>query len=250
MRKERIPVFLMVCLAVGVLFVFMMVGRLLPEVLVGVFRIIAIVLVAMGLILIVSLTMLWALKKKKSILISLKDDNEGNVSLQDCINDIARYLRDNESTPFFRGTLEHISMQLGSFQNRFDNVYTALEGRFGRGGLSYNKFSVPVEDLKSYLVKLIGNLLFKMVSFNEEEYADKIERFRESNRIDDVESHMALENEYKDYAVGVIRQLDNAILKMDKLILEMYRLNDAELEKSMGVLCAIDNTISDTRFYS
>jgi len=250
MKKKCLPVFVLVCLAVGVLFILLIFGWLLPVVLVGVFRIIAIVLVIIGLILVIVLTTLWSLKDKEdAIRISLEDNEEVYVSLQDCVDDIARYLRDNESTPFFREKLNHISGQLESLQNRFINLSSILEGRFDKHSLSYDKFSIPIDELKSYLMKLVRILMLKMISFNEEEYAEKIKRLRKSNRIDEAKGHIALESEYKDYVENVVRQLDNVILKMDKLILEMSMLNQTQLEKAMGVLCTIDETIKDTRLY-
>jgi hypothetical protein len=250
MRKKCLPVFVLVCLAVGVLFILLILGWLLPVVLVGVFRIIAIILVVIGLILVITLTAIWSLKDKEdAVRISLEESEDVYMSLQDCIDDIARYLRDNKSTPFFREKLNQISGQLESLQNRFLNIHSLLESRFDKHSLSYDKFSIPIDELKSYLMKLIRSLMLKMISFNEEEYAEKIERFRKSNHIDEAEGHVALEHEYKGYIESVVRQLDNVILKMDKLILEMSMLNHTQLEKAMGVLCTIDNTIKDTRLY-
>jgi len=250
MRKERIPVFLLVCLVAGVLLIMTITGSLLPVVLAGVFRIIAAILIIIILILIMILSAVWSLKEKEDNIRITLDDEDVYKTIQDCVDDIARYLRDNKSTSYFRKKLEHISLKLENFQNRFDTVHNLLEKRFGKKSISYNKFSIPIEELKIFVFRTIENLMRKMLSFNEEEYADKITLFRKSGRISEIKGHLGLEKEYKNYIKDVSIQLDNVVLKMDELILEMSKLNDVELEKTVGVLCAIDNSIKDTRLYS
>jgi len=162
---------------------------------------------------------------------------------------IADYLAENESTPFFIDTLSHISTQLDSFRKRCNSAHAVLENRFGMGGLSFNKFSSSVLSLQSYLMKLVENLLAKMEAFDAEDYEKKINRFLQQNRLEEAEAHKAVEKEYKSYAESVTKQLDAAILRMDKLILEMAKLSDGELEKAMSALCNMDDTIDHTRLY-
>lgn len=162
---------------------------------------------------------------------------------------IADYLSGNESTPFFTETLGRLSAQLDSFQKRYVGVCRVLERRFGAGGLSFSKFLSSVDDLRHYLIKLADNLLMKMEAFDEVDYEEKINRFLQQNRLEEAEACRAVENEYKSYARGVSKQFDSAILKTDRLILEMARLSDAELEKVMNALCSIDEAIDNTKLY-
>ena len=162
---------------------------------------------------------------------------------------IADYLEKNKSTPFFRDTLSHLSTQLESFQRRHTSVHAVLEARFGTGGLSYAKFSSPANNLRGYLMNLIGNLLLKMKTFDEVDYEEKINRFLQQNRLEEAEAHKRVEKEYSSYAQSVSKRFDSAILKMDRLILEIGKLSDAELEKAMDTLCNMDATIKDIELY-
>lgn len=232
--------------------------RFLPLSINGALRIIIMVVAAIGVSLLINLAASRVYAKIGSLLKPVdelsddpgEDDAEPEAELSSRYREyIADYLNKNKSTPFFRDTLSNLSAQLESFQKRHVSLNTILEARFGAGGLSYGKFSSSVNDLRSYLMKLASNLLLKMEAFDEEDYEEKINRFLQQNRLEEADAHKRVEMEYTSYAQSVTKQFDGAILKMDRLILEMGKLSDAELEKAMDALLNMEDTIKDTRMY-
>ena len=230
-------------------------GSLLPSAMNGVIRIIIMVFAAIAITILVNLAASRVYKKISDLLTPQEETEEApeDIIKEDLLLTrrvgISDYLARNKSTPFFRETLGQMPAQFDNFQKRYASIHSVLENRFGAGGLSFSKFSSSVDDLQSYLEQLAGNLLAKMEAFDEADYEEKINRFLQQNRLEEAEAHKVVENEYKNYALGVSKQLDSAILKMDILILEMARLSDAELEKAMSALCNMDEAINDTRLY-
>ena len=230
-------------------------GSLLPSAMNVVIRIIILALAAITITLLVNMAASRADKKINDLQAPPEETEEApaeiiEIDLLSTRREATEgYLEKNKSTPFFREIIGHLPAQYDGFQKRYASIHRVLEDRFGAGGLSFSKFSSSVDDLQSYLSKLADNLLAKMDAFDEADYEEKINRFLQQNRLEEAEAHKVVENEYKNYAQRVSKQFDSAILKMDRLILEMAKLSDAELEKAMSALCGIDDAIQDTRLY-
>jgi len=228
--------------------IFIMIFDTFPMPLHGAFRVLALFGLAVFFTFNIGLAAI-LIEKKLPVIPAQDTEDDAAEILLECKNHVEKYLAENKSTPFFRSILGEISSKLIGFQNRYINIHDALETRFGVGGLSYDRFSSAVETQQNLLVKLVYNLLTKMKSFDENEYEEKINHFMVMNRPEEAEAHKAVEKEYKNHAEDVSKQLDKAIIKLDKLILEMARLNDSELAKAMNVLCNMDDVIKDTKLY-
>ena len=168
------------------------------------------------------------------------------LACKDAIND---YLWEKKSTPYFQKKLIKIAERLDTFGLRCDNIRGVIVERFSADGLSYSKFIAPVAALQEYLVERVNGFLGKMRLFHEEEYSRRIGELTEENRHETAQDYQELEQEYKDYAEKTLTILDEAILKMDKLTLELAKLGDADIDKAIGIMHDLDTVIKDVELY-
>ena len=176
----------------------------------------------------------WATKKESAILIGGADPLTAKNALNTCKENIAAYLRENSSTPFFRTKLSAVAERLNTFGLRCDKIRDAIIERFGSAGLSYSKFAAPVEDLRDYLVNLTNRLISRMWGFDEEEYSSRISEFTETNRQKEAKDYQEVEQEYKDYAEKTLAALDDAVLKLDRLALEISKVPVFTFQRSLA----------------
>lgn len=189
----------------------------------------------------------WAAVKKVSTYIG--DPNDVSAMLNACKAGIGDYLRENKSTPFFRDKLSSISERIDTFSSRCDKIEAVIIGRFGFAGLSRGKFLAPVKALQEYLAGLASNLISRMNVFSEEEYSVRIAEFTKANRSADLREYEEVEREYKDYAENTLVAFDGAILKLDRLTLEVSKLSETETEKALNIMHDLDDLVKETRFY-
>ena len=169
--------------------------------------------------------------------------------LQVCKASVEEYLRGNKSTDFFREKLSAVAERLDLLDLRCGKIKDVIAGRFGREGLSYGKFTAPVEDLQEYIVKKTGSLVSRMHAFGEEEYGRRIGEFEKEHRVQEAEAYREVEQEYKAYAENTLSALDHAILMLDKLTLEISKLEEADADKALDIMADLEKTIRDTALY-
>ena len=178
------------------------------------------------------------------------NNNHVSVSKADfCRNSIIAYLQTNKSTPFFREKLTEIAERFDAFDVRCSNTQRVIAKRFGPVGLSYDKFIAPVEDLQKHMLDMVDSLVARMHVFNEEEYHLRIDELMKTNRAKDAESYIAIEQEYKEYVKRTLSELDNAIIAIDRFILEISKLDETNADKAMDTLHNLENTIRDMQYY-
>ena len=170
-------------------------------------------------------------------------------SLDGCKAAVENYLGENKSTPFFSERLTAVAGRIDTFSSRYNHVKNMIIERFGPNGLSYGKFAAPVEAMRGYLINMTNKLVSRMVMFDETEYSIRIEEFTKANRISEAADYTELEQEYKDYAEKTLAAFDDAILKIDKLMLEISKINNTDVEGAMDIMNALDSAIKDTQFY-
>ena len=170
-------------------------------------------------------------------------------TLSSCKAAIEDYLREGNSTPYFREKLAVISKRLEAFEKRRDNIKDVIVERFGPAGLSYGKFSAPVAALQDYLVGLVTSLIARLRVFNAAEYDDRISELTQAKQDSVAGEYRALEQEYKDYTDQTLHAFDDATLKLDRLTLEISKLSEADVEKAMTIMHDLDTVIEDTKFY-
>ena len=190
----------------------------------------------------------WAANKKQAGYIGEDGKNSRATTLEGCSAAIKSYLREHQSTTFFREKLNLILKLLATFGSRCDTIKDVIKERFG-SGLSYGKFAAPVMALQEHLIDRVNNLILRMRIFNEEEYRRRIAEFSMTNRSKEAAEYKEIEQEYKDYAEQVIVAFDSATLKLDKLTLEMSKLRESDVDKAMNIMNDLDSAIKETQLY-
>jgi hypothetical protein len=191
----------------------------------------------------------WTAEKDGSAYAGKDNLSARTAALDACKADIAGYLSENKSTPFFRENLNTVAERIDTFSSRCDNIKKVITRRFGSAGLSYGKFSAPVEALREYLTSLTNSLILRMRLFDESEYSIRIDEFTKTNRADKAAGYREVEQEHKDYAENTLAAFDEAILKLDRLALGISKLGEADIEKAMNIMHDLDDVIKDTQFY-
>ena len=186
--------------------------------------------------------------------ITIKHTNKNNAEnlsiVINCKNTVINYLHTNPSTDFFRKILTTIAQRLIVFDMSCNSFREVVVKHFESAGLSHNKFKKPVEELQGYICNLIDNLIYKMRVFNEEEYRQKIIESTDSNNLEEAEKYKAIECEYESYAKKALDALENAIIKVDKLILEISKLSEEDIDRAVLIIMNdLETTIKDASLY-
>jgi len=167
-----------------------------------------------------------------------------------CAQTVLDYLRDNESTPFFREKLNAVAAKLVLFAKRSGAAREVIIERFGASGLTYNKFTAPVAALEEHSIGMTDGLVSKMKLFDEEDCKRRMQELLAANKYEEMQEYIAFEKSYQESAEQTISVLDDALFKLEKLIYEISKLDEAGLDQAADVLEGIDELIRDTPHYS
>ena len=165
------------------------------------------------------------------------------------VYDIEAYLSANESIDFFRQNLLKIIEQVQRIQKQVSGIAKVAGERFDKGSLSYNQFVTPVQNMLDHLVKLGGDLVQKLELFDEESYEIMIKRSQKGSHTTKPQEYEEVMNSYMEYTKAVADSFENAIIKLDKLVLEIGKLNDEDLHLSLSALRKLDSVIMNTKLY-
>ncbi|MCL1975128.1 MAG: hypothetical protein FWG61_03060 [Firmicutes bacterium] len=162
---------------------------------------------------------------------------------------IDAYLKANKSIDFFRRSLLNISEQTQRIQKQVSGIIKVAGDRFDEGSLSYNQFVMPVQYLQDHLLKLGEDVVQKLELFDEESYADIINRSAQNRLNNKSSEYEEVMNSYMEYIKAAVDSFEHATIKLDKLVLEIGKLNDEELQRSIKALQELDGIIQNTKLY-
>jgi uncharacterized protein (UPF0335 family) len=163
--------------------------------------------------------------------------------------EIDEYFKSDETIDQIKHSVLDISKSLPSIKRQYDNVRLLVGGRFEEGSLSYRKFIAPVESLYQNMTSAILGLIRKLKLFDESECMRKIVKYRNTGDEDRAREQEAILRNYINYIADVQGRMDEISIGFDKLILEVGKLSDEELNKSMLVLKELDDVITNTKLY-
>jgi hypothetical protein len=165
------------------------------------------------------------------------------------VYEIDRYITDSKSTDFFVKNLEMIAVHLPEFQKRVESIKDIVCRRFGENTISYNEFISPVESLYLHSLDLVNDLIEKLYIFDEDKYSLKISELRKENRFDEVAEYEEVLQHYMQYVKDIIASFEKTVLRLDKLILEISKLNDEQLRRQVEIISDLDKVIANTKLY-
>jgi|GEM_PF-420279 len=166
-----------------------------------------------------------------------------------CAQAVLDYLRNNESTPFFREKLHAVAAKLVLFAKRSGAARAIIVERFGDSGLTYSKFTAPVAALEEHSIGMTDGLVAKMKLFDEEDCKRRMQELLAANKYEEMQEYIAFETSYQESAEQTLSVLDDALIKLEKLIFEISKLDEAGMDQAAHVLEGIDELIRDTPFY-
>jgi len=214
--------------------------------------VITLILIIIGVVL-----MMLSVKKKKQDTTSRmrgqgNENMDGTASLRSIVdrrNSVLHYLQTNDSTEYFSSTLTAIAQRLDAFYMSCNIIKDIIVKRFGAAGLSYHKFTAPIEELQEYICSLVDSLILRMHAFNEENYQCKIADLTRNNRLKEAEEYKEIEREHQGYAHKTLAALNDAIIKVDKLVIEVSKLSEADFDNAAAIMADLETAIKDAPLY-
>jgi hypothetical protein len=142
--------------------------------------------------------------------------------------------------------------QLERMERKKATLKEALGQRFDPHELSYQKFIGVIHEVERLFYLNVRGLVGKLGAFDEQEYERSIApgaSIRYSSKLQ--QEKVALFQEYLTHIRGYTNANEEILLKLDRLLLELVKLDSADyagLERMPGML-EIDALISQTAFY-
>ena len=141
--------------------------------------------------------------------------------------------------------------QVQRLKKKKDSLWNVLNQRFEPNEISYKKFITAIIEVEKLFYLNLRNILNKVSIFDETEYKHVIEnntnRFTEKILLEKAEL-------YKEYTTFINNSLninEEILLDLDKLLLEISKLNSFEIEDIDNMACMkeIENLIKQTKLY-
>lgn len=182
--------------------------------------------------------------------IEMKDKDV--TTLESCTAAVQQYIESNVKT--YADNLKAVLSQIERMKKKKKTIRDTLLEKFSENELSYEKFMSSVGQIEKIMILNIKSLLNRINAFDEEEY-EKIlgnsnsASYGKSERLK--ESRLSIYNEYKAFVEKAVDNNEEILLKLDKLILEISKLNSLSVEdiENMDAMAEIDSLIRDAKWY-
>ncbi|GBG07488.1 hypothetical protein PAT3040_02040 [Paenibacillus agaridevorans] len=140
--------------------------------------------------------------------------------------------------------------QIDRIKKRHDTLLNVLNQRFVPGGLSFVKFADTTKNVENLFFTNIRGILTHLHIFDEREY----NRVMTQNAASSSQVQLRKKEVFREYLFFIRSSLETneeILLKLDKLILEVSRLDTVELKdmETMPCMQEIDTLIKQTRLY-
>jgi len=165
-------------------------------------------------------------------------------TLESCQAVLAEYIK--RPGVMFDGDLTTMRTQLERMGRKENTITDILLQKFQSTELSYVKFQGQIESVKKIMCLNTRNVLNRLYAFDESEYVKSI-----SAQPDDRHSAEKREllNEYRDFVKQTVDNNEDILIKMDRLILEISKLNDSDELNNTDTMKELDALIQNTQLY-
>ncbi|MFC4303597.1 hypothetical protein [Cohnella boryungensis] len=141
--------------------------------------------------------------------------------------------------------------QLDRIRKRLGTLLTVVNQRFDAGELSHRKFSSVILEVEKLFYLNIRSLLNRLSVFDESEFERVMGR--NSGRFPPklLQEKRNVYNDYLSFVKSSLGANEEILLKLDKLLLEISRLDSFEFQDIEGMPCMqeIDSLIRQTKYY-
>ncbi|NDL67051.1 hypothetical protein [Anaerotalea alkaliphila] len=167
---------------------------------------------------------------------------------EDCINALKR----SGVKRTFSKEMATITEQTRRFSKKKDTARDLLLQKFSSEEMSYSKFQGVINEVESVFSVNIKNIVKKLSAFDVEDYRRmRTRRAKREFSKEFIRTKMGIYHEYIRFLKESIKDNEQILLKMDRLLLELSRLNsleNGEMEK-MDAMKEIDELINKTKLY-
>ncbi|MCL2198747.1 MAG: hypothetical protein FWB80_07475 [Defluviitaleaceae bacterium] len=154
----------------------------------------------------------------------------------------------NSINSLLRDRLSYVSERIPMLEMRYEKLKLISLNIFG-DGRTYDKFVAPVDSLLKNLYKAGHELLLKSREFESMDYDKLINDYKASNRQKEANEYEPILQSYVEYAIKTSTAYDKALLKFDKLILEISQLRETDVDKILEMVRELEGLLEDTKHY-
>lgn len=185
---------------------------------------------------------MWYLREPKQVMM---DENE-NHSYSELQNVLSSYTNGK----YFGKIAKTVMEQLERLNTSCERTKEAINKRFDRSSLSYEKYYSIVDVAEKTANQNVVAMTNRMKFFDEEEYA-RLENYRNDNIPDDIqEKQIALYKENQAKIEGAIAVNENLILKMDILSMELAKISNSSEADMETMLGEIEELTKEVKYYT
>ena len=163
-------------------------------------------------------------------------------SLDDCVSVFEEAMQNGDV--FDKNIMKNIK-QLKRFRKKEKTIRESLLQKFSPHELAYQKFDDALRKVEDTMYLNMKDILNKMAAFDEEEY----EALQKNGEVS--EEKMQIYNEYLDFIKCATSLNEDILLKMDKMLLEISKINNLKNAdvNELTVLNEMDELIKNARLY-
>jgi hypothetical protein len=166
--------------------------------------------------------------------------------------DYVSALKQNYDKKTFEKDIDNILEQIKRLKSKKDTIKDILLQRFNSSEMSYSKFEGTILDIENLFYINIKSMINKLNAFDEAEYmlikkGDAQRKFS----AEVLQTKTSIYNDYISFIKNAIEDNEEIILKLDRLLLELTKLNsleDGQIEE-MSAMKDIDDLINKTKLY-
>lgn len=182
-----------------------------------------------------------------SLLFAKKDSS---VELKaETMRDVVKILNNNTYKKSFGKTIKTLINQIDSYTVLKDDILEDLEKRFDKNSLSYSKFYQTIQAMESVYFDMMKRTATKIENFNEDSYntLKKEDKNRDDLVIDE---RLEMYQKYLSDIETSIEQGDKILLRLDKCMFELCKLDNAEGDlDNMLEIKHLDELINNIKHY-
>lgn len=141
--------------------------------------------------------------------------------------------------------------QLERIKKKKDTLINVLNQRFDPNELSYKKFASVTQEVEKLFYLNVRSILYRLNVFDESEFESVMNKKSTPFSPELLREKSNVFNEYLTFVKGSLGTNEEILLKLDKLLLEISRLDSFELGdiENMPCMQEIDSLIKQTKYY-
>ncbi|MGV2886178.1 hypothetical protein [Paenibacillus taichungensis] len=141
--------------------------------------------------------------------------------------------------------------QLDRIQKKKDTLFETLNQRFEPTELSFKKFASVIQEIEKLFYLNLRSILNRLGAFDEEEFESVMGANTTKLSPALLQERKNIYNEYLSFTKDSLGTNEEILLKLDKLLLEISRLDSFEIGdiEKMPCMQEIDTLIKQTKYY-